>query len=111
MNRPLGLLGICKKAGKLIFGERQTEAALKTKTAKLVLVATDASERTRLKIIRLAETADIPCVADFATMEEMGHAVGSSASAVLGIGDAGFADAIGKMCFGNTEIKGDAHGR
>ena len=49
MNKIYSLLGLCQKAGKIVSGEVGCEAAIKNKTAKLLLLAEDASENTKKK--------------------------------------------------------------
>ena len=48
-NRVLSLLGLSKKAGRLVSGEFSTETAVKTGKACLVLVSREASENTKKK--------------------------------------------------------------
>lgn len=43
------LLGLCYKAGFVVVGEESCEKALRNKIAKLVIVATDASDNTKNK--------------------------------------------------------------
>ena len=46
-SRVLGLIGLSAKAGKIEFGADAVEEVITRKKAKLVIVAEDASERTK----------------------------------------------------------------
>ena len=46
----LSLLGLCRKAGKLAFGSDNVCDAIRSGSAKLVVLASDASENTKKKI-------------------------------------------------------------
>jgi len=47
MSKFYSLLGLCKKAGKLVGGEVAVENAIRQKTAVLLILAGDASGNTR----------------------------------------------------------------
>ncbi|BDP50254.1 50S ribosomal protein L7/L12 [Enterococcus faecium] len=49
-QKAMNLIGLAMRAGKLITGEELTIAEIRKQKAKLVFVATDASENTRKKI-------------------------------------------------------------
>lgn len=76
------LLGLCQRAGKLVSGDLAAEQALRRRRADLVLLATDASERTRAKFIHLAAQAGTPCYS-VGTREALGDAVGRAGRAVV----------------------------
>ncbi len=46
-QKAMNLMGLAMRAGKLITGEELTIAEIRKQKAKLVFVATDASENTR----------------------------------------------------------------
>ena len=54
-ERLLGFLGLCRKAGKMIFGFDMTVEAMQKKNAEAVLISKDCSERTARNIKRIAE--------------------------------------------------------
>ena len=45
INKVCGLLGLCQKAGKIVFGTEASIEAINRNKVKLVLIATNASER------------------------------------------------------------------
>ena len=49
-NKFYSMLGLCMKAGRLTSGEVGCEAAIKGKKAKLIILAEDASEKTKKEI-------------------------------------------------------------
>lgn len=76
------MLGLCQRAGQLVSGDLAAEQALRRGHAHLVLVAGDASERTRAKFAHLAAEAGAPCYV-VGTRETLGKAVGKAARAVV----------------------------
>ena len=82
-----GMLGLCRKAGKLIPG---AELIAKNKKKCLLLVcACDASDRTKATV----ETFNIKTIHTDMTKQELGAVLGMGNVAVVGITDAGFAAA------------------
>ena len=59
-NRVLSLLGLSKKAGRLVSGEFSTETAVKTGKACLVLVSREASENTKKKFRNMCDYYRVP---------------------------------------------------
>ena len=94
MKKLLGMLGLAKRAGKVSTGTFICEKMIKSKSAKLVILASDASDNTKKTIndaclhygVKLIECSD---------MSELGHWVGASADrAVVSVNDNNFAKAI-----------------
>lgn len=77
----------------LVSGEFQTEEAVKTGSAMLVIVATDASANTRKLFFDKCSFYEVP-VYEYGTKEELGRAIGKDIRSSLAICDAGLADAI-----------------
>ena len=72
-NRVLSLLGLSKKAGRLVSGEFSTETAVKTGKACLVLVSREASENTKKKFRNMCDYYQVP-IAVYGGKEELGEA-------------------------------------
>lgn len=91
----LSLLGMSRRAGKISCGHDAAVGSLKSKSAKLCLLSSDASQRLKKEIEREAsfDGRDIPVRALFSTMEEIGKATGLK-SAVVTVNDEGFAKAM-----------------
>jgi len=91
----LSMFGLAARAGRLASGEFQTETAVKSGTAYLVVVAEDASENTRKLFSDKCSFYKIPVIT-LGTKEELGHAIGKEFRASLAILDEGFASAVMK---------------
>lgn len=89
----LSLFGLAARAGKIASGEFQTETAVKSGTAFLVVIAQDASNNTKKLFQDKCSFYKIPILI-LGTKEELGHAIGKEYRASLAILDAGFAEAI-----------------
>ena len=93
--RFLSLLGMCRRAGKLSCGHDAAVGSLRSKSAKLCLLSSDASERLRKEIEREAtfEGREIPVRELLSDMNEIGRATGLK-SAVVTVNDEGFAKSM-----------------
>lgn len=77
----------------LVSGEFQTEEAVKTGSAMLVIVAEDASANTKKLFHDKCSFYEVP-VYEYGTKEELGRAIGKDIRSSLAVCDAGLADAI-----------------
>ena len=92
MNKLIGMLGMCRRAGRLTVGF-DAVVALCGKSEVLLMVAADASQRT-VRQLRF-KAGDIPVYRLPLTRDETAHAVGSPKPvAVLATEDRGFIRAI-----------------
>lgn len=91
----LSLFGLAARAGKIASGEFQTETAVKSGTAALVVVAEDASENTKKLFYDKGSFYKVPVIT-LGSKEELGHAIGKEFRASLAILDEGFASAVMK---------------
>lgn len=87
------MLGLCQRAGKLISGDCLVKTGIKECNVKLVLLATDASVRTKKDYLHLAKVYNIP-ILQYGTKVELGLSVGKSFRAAVGITDANFSEKI-----------------
>lgn len=95
-NRTLGLLSISRKGGNLTVGEEQVGAVARAGRARLLLVASDASDHTvRRARSFVAGTAQPMLIASF-TKDELGQALGVSSCAIAAITDVRLAQAFVK---------------
>ncbi|HWI66102.1 MAG TPA: ribosomal L7Ae/L30e/S12e/Gadd45 family protein [Symbiobacteriaceae bacterium] len=76
------MLGLCQRAGKVASGDLAAEQALKKRKADLLILAEDASERTREKFIGLAASLNVP-VYTVGTRDELGLALGKAHRAAV----------------------------
>lgn len=96
-----GLLGMCRRAGKLTTGFDAVTALAAEGRAALVLTASDLSEKTGKELrFALARTAaPVPTLTAALTKEELGRATGFlKPVGILSTADEGFARAIGRCC-------------
>lgn len=94
-KKTLSLLGLATKAGKIASGEFQTETAVKDGTAKLVLVASDASENTKKLFRDKCSYYSVP-VYIYGDKEALGAAIGKEYRASVAVLEEGFAKAVQK---------------
>lgn len=105
IKKVLGTLGLAMKAGKVVSGEFMTEKAIRDGSARLVIVAADASENTKKKFRDSCSFYHVP-FACLSNKDELGNAVGKEFRASLAVTDRGFAQSIGK----NIDLEGTKHG-
>ena len=85
------MLGISKKAGKLVTGyDPVIEAILKNKIV-MVMLSNELSEKNAAKIKNAAEKNNIPVKEINISMNEIAYALGSKPTGILGIADKGLA--------------------
>lgn len=94
------LLGFAQRAGKAASGESASVANLKKGKASLVILAEDASERTRSSFSRLCDDSGVPYRV-FSTKLELGLALGRTPRSIVTILDRNFGKSILK------ELSGD----
>lgn len=83
-----GMLGLCRKAGKVVPGVEMIEKS--KKKCVLLVSACDVSERTARKI----KEFNIKTIHTDMTKDELGSALGLGNVAVIGITESGFATAL-----------------
>ncbi|MDR0861704.1 MAG: 50S ribosomal protein L7 [Oscillospiraceae bacterium] len=91
MDSNLSLLGIARKAGLLTVGEESVGAAARTKKARAILSASDASERSMRQARGFSEAYGMPYLPLPYTKDELGAVTGRGSPAMLALTDAGIA--------------------
>ena len=92
----IGLLGLAKKAGKACCGARLCEQAVKERKAKLVIIATDASEQTKKSISDCCKYYKVK-YAEASDKESIGHITGTDVCSCVAVTDKSFADGLQKI--------------
>ena len=101
-----GLLGIARRAGKLQIGFDAVSASIKSRRARLVLLADDCSPKTAKELRFFAESHPCPLTRIPADKAAFSAALGlEKPVAAVSVDDAGFAAAMLKHC--GTEQKED----
>lgn len=93
INKTLGMLGIAAKAGKIIAGSEIVIENIKKRKVKLIILAKDASEKTKKNIILCCQNNNINAI-EYGTIEENSRAIGKENKAIIGIMDNKLALAI-----------------
>ncbi len=89
-DKALQMLGMAMKAGRVKSGEFMTENCVKDGSARLVIVASDASNNTRKQFLNMCDFYGVPIVL-YGTKEVLGHCIGKEFRASLAVTDEGFA--------------------
>ena len=91
MDKALGMLGLCKKAGAVETGEYSVGAAVRSGKAKLIMTASDTAEGTAKRAINFSQWRNIPLIPLPYTKSELGDLFGKTVCAIAAITDAGLA--------------------
>ena len=94
-KRLSSILSLCMKAGMLKTGDFASVSALRSREAKLILLADDASGNTKKKYINKGYFYNIP-VYICCRIADLSHATGVVNRAVFAVTDSGFAANIEK---------------
>lgn len=92
-NKVLGLIGLASRARNICFGADSVEEYIKKGKIKLVIVAEDASDRTKEKFKKLCNEYEIQIIID-GKIEELSKAIGKSNKAIIGVKDINIAKGI-----------------
>lgn len=91
----LSLISLAKKAGRIAAGEFQTEQAVRSGAAYLVIVSTEASDNTKKKFTNMCTFHKVP-VYFYGEKEALGAAIGCEFRATVAVLDQGFAASVQK---------------
>ena len=96
MDKALNYLSLARKAGRIELGEEPVGAAARAQHARLVVVASDASDHTWRRAKSFVAGTDQQCIKAPFTKDEMGMATGRSALAIAAFTDPAMALAFVK---------------
>lgn len=102
-NKALRMLGLAMRAGKISFGTESVIDTITKKRSKLVIIANDASERTKRNIKKIANEHNIK-MKIYETIETLSKSIGKENKAVISINDINFANEILKIINGGEVI-------
>ncbi|MBQ4557454.1 MAG: ribosomal L7Ae/L30e/S12e/Gadd45 family protein [Clostridia bacterium] len=101
IKKALSMIGLCKKAGRLVSGVPIVVDAMRDGKVQLAVYASGSSENSVKRITDKAKTYKTATLALDVSPEELGHSIGKvGAVAAVGVTDSGFADAIRKIIDG-----------
>ena len=101
-NSILSLISIAKKAGKTAAGEFQTENAVKSGKASVVIVSEEASDNTKKKFRNMCTFYEVPLYF-YGGKVELGAAIGCEFRASIAVTDFGLGQALEKQLRQVTE--------
>lgn len=93
MDKLLQMLGMAKRAGKVVTGEMFSEKAVKSGESSLVIISHDISENARKSIVNACEYYNVEYI-EYADRSLLGKFTGGGERTVVSVNDRGFADAI-----------------
>lgn len=102
-QKVFGLLGLCMKSGGIAFGTTACEDLIQRNKLKLIVVAKDASDRTKRNFNFLCNKSNVKCL-EFGTIEEISKSIGKKNKAVFGIKNESLANQIYKIINGGDVI-------
>jgi ribosomal protein L7Ae-like RNA K-turn-binding protein len=92
-GKVVSLLGLARRARKVVSGAEAVESAMRRRRARLILTAIDASAGSVEKIRALARATGTACYR-LLSKEELGAAVGGAPRSCIVVTDSHFADAL-----------------
>lgn len=98
-----GLLGLATRAGQIVFGTEACDKAIEKNSIKLIIVATDASERTKMNFNNICNRKKIP-ILEILSIEQISKAIGKQNKAVIGVKNLNFSNEIMKINNGGEAI-------
>jgi ribosomal protein L7Ae-like RNA K-turn-binding protein len=98
-----GLIGLAARARKVSFGADSVENDIKKRKVKLLILANDASDRTKEKFEKLGEEYNIPVII-VGEIETLSKAIGKDNKAIIGIEDINLSNEIKKIKVGGDVI-------
>ena len=90
----LTFLGLAVRAGCLEVGEDACTSLIRAGKAKLLLTASDVSDRLAFKVRKVCSGYNVPHIALPFTKDELGLAIGRSTAGVAAVSDIGMAAAF-----------------
>ena len=98
IKKALSMIGLCKKAGRLVSGTPIVIDAIRENKVFLCVYAQGASKNSVKRITDKANSYNTVALALDVTPEELGYSIGKAgAVSAVGITDGGFAEAIKKI--------------
>ncbi len=104
VNKALARLGLAMRAGKLTSGEERVLEAIRSGLAQLVVMARDASARTRKIVADKCDSYGVPLLVGY-SRHELGMAVGKPERVLLAVTDRGFAELIRSSWIDHSEVE------
>ncbi len=101
MNKVHALIGLAKRAGKVVSGESAAKDSIRFGKACIAIIAEDASDNTKKSITNSCKYYEVKYYI-WSNKNDLGHALGNNFNAVVCITDHGFAKSIEQHLQANT---------
>lgn len=98
-----GLIGLATKAGRITFGTDACLEEIRKGKVNLILIAKDASDRTKFTFQQEAQKNHI-AIYEILSIENLSKAIGKANKAVIGIKDIGFSKKMISIINGGEQI-------
>ena len=95
--------GLATRAGKVCFGTESVISEIEKKKIKLVILAKDASDRTKLNFKKICDKYNV-FYREFSNIELLSKSIGKDNKAVIAIRDINFSSEIIKIIDGGEII-------
>lgn len=102
-NNIYGLLGLARRAGKLSFGTEASIQTIEKGKAKLVIVASDSSDRMKNNFIQICSLKNVS-IKIVGNIEELSKSIGQANKAVIVVKEENFAKELIKRIDGGEII-------
>ena len=102
-KRLCGLLGLATRAGKTVFGTEACKSGIEKRKVKLVIIAEDAADRTKINFKQKCNEIGIP-LWEGLEIETLSKSIGKENKAIIGITDGNFSKEILKIINGGEII-------
>ncbi len=93
MNKVLGMIGLAKRAGKVVSGEFACLQTIKKGQSRLVIIASDISENGKKAIVNACRYYGVEYI-ELGRSHELGKAIGEDSRMVVSVNDDSFKNAI-----------------
>lgn len=93
MDKALGMIGLAKRAGKVVTGEFLCDKAIKSGQSRLIIIAADISLKGKKAVCDACNYYRVEYI-EFATSEQLGRITGADRRVVVSINDENFKNAI-----------------
>lgn len=87
------MLGLATRASMIIFGSEASSEAVRFNRAYLVIIAEDASDRTKKLMNNKCKSFNVP-IYEYGTIEELGRRLGKKRVSCVSVKEKGFAEAL-----------------
>ena len=102
-NKMYGLIGLARRAGRLLCGLGSVVDGIRGRNVFLVIISEDASDSSKKKITDKCGFYNVKYIF-FGSMNDLGRAIGYNECTAVAITDKGFADSVSDIYNKLTEV-------